>query len=132
MFRTIAWTLRARMVVGVVAAMAVGSAAYGFTAANVVPATTAGDGAGAVSGYTVSLVHYVLTGTNVTGVNFTIKDGSSNPIPNGGTLNATITVSASPVNLVCPAPNGVTTAFVCTVGAQPVANVTSLNVTAAQ
>ncbi len=39
-------------------------AAYAFTAANIVPASKAGDGAGAISGYTVSNVNYNLNGTN--------------------------------------------------------------------
>lgn len=40
------------------------AATYAFTAANVVPATKAGDGAGAITGYTVSTVHYNLNATN--------------------------------------------------------------------
>lgn len=41
------------MVVGIIAA-----GTYAFTAANTVPATKAGDGVGAISGYTVSSVEY--------------------------------------------------------------------------
>ncbi|MEK6754014.1 MAG: hypothetical protein AABZ00_17280 [Chloroflexota bacterium] len=41
-------------------------AAYAFAAANTVPATKAGDGTGAVSGYTITSVVYTLNGTTPT------------------------------------------------------------------
>ncbi len=41
-------------------------AAYAFAAANTVPATKAGDGTGAVSGYTVTSVVYTLNATTPT------------------------------------------------------------------
>jgi hypothetical protein len=62
--------LAALLVAGVL-----GSAAYAFTASNTVPATTAGSGSGAISGYTVSSVAYNLnatTPTNLDSVAFTI------------------------------------------------------------
>jgi hypothetical protein len=40
------------------------SAAYAFTAANTVPATSAGSGSGSISGYTASNVAYTLNATN--------------------------------------------------------------------
>ncbi len=40
------------------------SVGYAFAAANVVPATNAGDGAEVISGYTISAVHYNLNATN--------------------------------------------------------------------
>jgi hypothetical protein len=61
-------------VIGLVLGLSAG--AYGFTAANTVPASHAGDGSGAVSGYTVSAIHYVLSAavpTNVTSVTFTVN-----------------------------------------------------------
>ncbi len=48
---------------------------YAYTAANTVPASKAGDGSGAVSGYTVSVVHYNLNASspqNVDSVTFTL------------------------------------------------------------
>lgn len=51
------------------------SAAYAFTAANTVPGSTAGSGAGAISGYTATAVTYTLNGTtptNIDSVAFTI------------------------------------------------------------
>ncbi|MCQ3936491.1 MAG: hypothetical protein DPW18_05520 [Chloroflexi bacterium] len=43
---------------------AISVAAYAFAASNTVPATKAGDGSGAVSGYTVTNVVYTLNGTD--------------------------------------------------------------------
>ena len=51
-------------------------ATYAFTASNTVPATTAGAGSGAISGYTVSGIGYTLnatTPTNIDAVTFTIS-----------------------------------------------------------
>jgi hypothetical protein len=62
--------LAALVVAGVLA-----SAAYAFTATNTVPASTAGSGSGAISGYTVSAIAYTLNGTtptNLDAVTFTI------------------------------------------------------------
>jgi hypothetical protein len=51
------------------------AAAFAFAAANVVPESGAGDGSGAISGYTVTNVHYNLnatTPTNIDSVQFTL------------------------------------------------------------
>ena len=51
-------------------------AIYAFAAANVVPTSSAGDGSGAISGYTVSAIHYVLNATNpgnIDSVTFTLS-----------------------------------------------------------
>ena len=45
-------------------AVAVMAAAYGFAATNSVPDTRAGDGAGAINGYSVSNVAYTLNSSN--------------------------------------------------------------------
>lgn len=44
--------------------IAISIAAYAFAASNTVPATKAGDGTGAVTGYTVTSVVYVLNATD--------------------------------------------------------------------
>lgn len=44
--------------------VALAAAAYAFAASNTVPATKAGDGSGAVSGYTVMGVVYTLNGSD--------------------------------------------------------------------
>jgi hypothetical protein len=43
------------------------------TASNTVPAVTAGSGAGAVSGYTISAVSYSIVGNTVAGVSFSLS-----------------------------------------------------------
>jgi hypothetical protein len=45
-------------------AVAVMAAAYGFAATNSVPDTRAGDGSGAINGYTVSNIVYTLNASN--------------------------------------------------------------------
>lgn len=52
--------LRPRNIVGGALALVIASSAYGFAAANTVPGSKAGDGVGAISGYTASSVVYVL------------------------------------------------------------------------
>lgn len=47
-------------------AAAVGIGGLAFTASNTVPGTKAGDGSGAVSGYTISGVHYALQSADPT------------------------------------------------------------------
>jgi len=62
---------------------------YAFAAANTVPASSAGDGAGAISGYTVTTIHYVLNATNpgnIDSVTFTL---SAAPAA-GGTVKITL------------------------------------------
>jgi hypothetical protein len=59
-------------VVAVIVAMAV----YAMAAANTVPASTAGEGSGAISGYTVTAVAYNLNATtpsNIDSVTFTLS-----------------------------------------------------------
>lgn len=51
-------------------------AIYAFAAANTVPASSAGDGSGAISGYTISAIHYTLNATNpgnIDSVTFTLS-----------------------------------------------------------
>jgi len=69
---------RKKMVIGfaVIAVLVIAGSAYAFTASNTVPATTAGAGAGSVSGFTVTNLHYALnatTPTNVDSLTFTIS-----------------------------------------------------------
>ncbi|MCG2784292.1 MAG: hypothetical protein L6461_04225 [Anaerolineae bacterium] len=72
------------------AVMVLTMAIYGFAAANTVPASQAGDGNGAVSGYTVSAIHYVLNTTtpaNVSQLTFTVAPA----VPAGGSVYITLT-----------------------------------------
>ena len=62
--------LGALLVVGLL-----GTATYALTAANTVPGARAGDGSGAISGYTVSNVQYAVNSTNpqnIDSVSFTL------------------------------------------------------------
>jgi len=75
------WITALALVIGLV----VGT--YAFTAANTVPATKAGDGSGAITGYTVTNVHYTLSGadfTNIDTVSFTVDSAP----PSGSTMKA--------------------------------------------
>lgn len=58
-----------------IVAFAFASVATAYAAANTVPASKAGDGSGAISGYTVSAIHYVLnsTPTTIDSVTFTLN-----------------------------------------------------------
>lgn len=65
-----------RLVLAALAAAVLGFAAYAFTASNTVPATSAGSGAGTISGYTASSVSYGLNSTNpanIDQVSFTLN-----------------------------------------------------------
>jgi hypothetical protein len=67
---------------------------YAFTAANTVPPTKAGDGSGAITGYTVSNVHYTLSGTdfsNIDTVAFTVDTAP----PSGSTMKAQLVSGGS-------------------------------------
>jgi hypothetical protein len=67
---------RSRLLVTIVAAAAVAGGAYAFTAANTVPASKAGAGSGAVSGYTITNLHYNLNAAapgNIDSLTFTIS-----------------------------------------------------------
>lgn len=74
------------------AVMVLTMAIYGFAAANTVPASQAGDGNNAVSGYTVSAIHYELNATppaNVDELTFTVAPA----VPAGGSVYITLTGS---------------------------------------
>jgi hypothetical protein len=71
---------------------AIAGGAYAFTAANTVPASTAGAGSGAVTGYTVSGLHYALNATTSASIDslaFTV----SPVIPSTGTGKVTVQVA---------------------------------------
>jgi hypothetical protein len=56
--------LRPRTMVAVLLVLILSLAVYGFAAANVVPPSSAGDGSGAITGYTISNIHYALNASN--------------------------------------------------------------------
>lgn len=76
--------IRFRLVGLIVLALVLGAATYGFAASNSVPESGAGDGDGAVSGYTITNIDYTLQGSDPTylaGVSFDIAptSGASTP-----------------------------------------------------
>jgi hypothetical protein len=92
-----------KIVAAVVVALAIGGGAYAFTASNTVPASNAGAGSGAVSGYTVTNLHYALDATtpaNIDSLTFTI----SPTVPNTGSGKVVISAALStggPTNYTC-------------------------------
>jgi len=92
-------------------ALAIGGGAYAFTASNTVPATTVGAGAGIVSGYTVTNLHYTLDATtpgNIDSLTFTITPA----VPSTGTGKVVIAAALStggPTNYTCTTDTGGTT-----------------------
>ena len=56
--------LRPRTLLAVMLVLILSVAVYGFAAANNVPASSAGDGSGSISGYDISNIHYGLSGAN--------------------------------------------------------------------
>jgi len=98
-------------------------AAYAFTASNTVPASKAGDGNGAISGYSVSSVVYTLDPADVTKIQkvaFTLDAAATS-------AQASVT-GAAPFQS-CAIAGG--TAVTCTFGTEPtVLSATSLRVIA--
>lgn len=94
----------ARFLVGLVASLAIAGGAYAFTASNTVPTSNVGAGSGAVSGYTVTNLHYGLNATtpsNIDSLTFTVSPS----IPSTG--SGKVSVSAA---LTTGGPN----AYTCT------------------
>lgn len=89
-------------------------ATYAFTAANTVPASTAGEGTGAISGYTISGIDYTLNGanpSNIDAVGFTLAPAP----PATGTVAIKINAVGYSCTFAGAAANCVTTAPQATV-----------------
>jgi hypothetical protein len=74
---------RLRVMIALMLAIAVGCGVYAYAAANTVPASTAGAGSGAISGYTVSNIAYTMnpvTPTNLDQVAFTILPSAASTV----------------------------------------------------
>jgi hypothetical protein len=83
-------------------ALIIAVAVYAFTASNTVPATAAGSGSAAISGYTVSSVDYTLnsgTPTNIDEVSFTLSPTAADTVQvqlaSGGAFYECINTSGS-------------------------------------
>ena len=107
--------LHLKVLVTAAAVLAVAGGAYAFTAANTVPATTAGAGSGTVSGYTVTNLHYNLNATtpvNIDSLTFAvapvIPSTSSGKVivqavlSTGGPNNYACTTNTAGDTVTCP------------------------------
>ena len=79
--RVFSWPSRL-VVIGVLALSLMGFS-YAFAAATVVPGTTVGEGAGTISGYTITNVVFTLNGTNPSNIDQVDFDAA--PDPTGST-----------------------------------------------
>lgn len=106
---------KARLASAIVLPAVLATGVYAFTAASTVPATKAGDGNGAITGYTVTNVHYVLNGADPTKIDSVTFDVNVAPVA-GSTIKIKL-VAAGAVWYTC---TNVTTAVTCdtTVGTQ--------------
>ena len=107
----------------VVVALILATSAYAFAAANTVPGTVAGEGAGAVSGYTVSAIAYTLgaTPSNIASVAFTLSGPAT-------AVQASLTGSSGPFYTCTGGPTNWTCAT--TAPQATVTNATSLDIIA--
>jgi len=80
---------RLRLLAGIASALAVGATSYAYTASNTVPASTAGSGQGAVSGYTISNLHYALNATSPANID-SLTFGVSPVIPSASNGKAAV------------------------------------------
>lgn len=124
-----------KIVVACGAAAVIAGGAYAFTAANTVPNSTAGAGAGTVSGYVVTGLHYALnatTPTNIDSLTFTV----SPVIPSTSTGKVIIQAALStggPTNYTCTTDTtGATVTCATTTPQLTAALLTGVTVVAAQ
>ena len=85
---------RVRVAAGCAAAAAIMATGFAFTGANTVPASRAGDGAGAVTGYDLASVHYELAPANPAAVNAVTFSLDAAPIA-GSTVRAKLGTASS-------------------------------------
>lgn len=114
MNRNIVISPRRVIMLGILGLVAVST--IGFAAANTVDSSNAGDGQAAISGYTVTNVHYTLdatTPTNVNSVSFTLSPalptgGATRLSLNGGTTWLAAGACTGTTNVTCSATVAVT------------------------
>ena len=123
------------IVVAVVVAAVIGGGAYAFTASNTVPSTTAGSGAGTVSGYTVTNLHYNLNATspaNIDSLTFTISPVVPSTSTGKVVIQAALTVGG-PTSYTCTTDTTGATVTCATTSPQlTAATLTGVTVVAAQ
>jgi hypothetical protein len=123
------------IVLGVVIAFGVAGGAYAFTASNTVPSTVAGAGAGAVSGFTVTNLHYTLSPTapqDIVSLTFTISPAVPST-SSGKVVIAAALSTGGPTNYTCTTDTAGTVATCATTSPQlTAALLTGVTVIAAQ
>ncbi len=98
---------RARLAGAVIVAAVLAVGAYAFTATNTVPGTSAGEGSGTISGYTVSNVQYQLnatTPTNIDSLTFTLSATAATAkakVVSGSTTYTSCTIAVDGVSVTC-------------------------------
>ena len=97
--------------------------AYAFTTSNTVPASKAGSGSAAISGYTVSNVQYTNSGGTISAVQFNLDDAAS---------AVSVRLSAGGSWHDCGASSGVDNLVSCTGLNESAASADQLSVTAVQ
>ena len=88
------WSSIGRLSTVLVLSGAIVAGTYAFTAANTVPASKAGDGSGAVTGYTVSTIHYNLNATTPSNVDSVTFNLDSAPVA-GSTISVQLAAAGS-------------------------------------
>lgn len=83
-----------RLAFAMLALLILASAVYGFAAANTVNPSKAGDGAGAVSGYVLSNIHYNLNATNPRNIDSVTFNLDSTPVA-GSTITIKLVAAGS-------------------------------------
>jgi hypothetical protein len=97
---------RARTLGALVVAVALATGVYAFTATNTVPASSAGSGSGAISGYTVSGIAYTLNATtpsDIDSMTFTLNANATTvkaKVVSGSTTYTDCSIAGG-VNVTC-------------------------------
>ena len=107
----------------IILAALVSVGAYAFTTSNTVPATKAGSGSAAISGYTVSNVQYTNSGGTISAVQFNLDDGA-------GAVSVQLSASGSWHD--CGASSGVDNLVSCSGLSESAAGADQLSVVAHQ
>jgi hypothetical protein len=113
-----------KLFVVVLVVLVLATSAYAFAAANTVPASRAGEGSGAISGYTVSNIVYTFdtaNPSNLTQVAFDLDAAA-----------ATVKVSLTAAGTLQACTNPSTTHWTCTLAGVTVTSASSLRVVASQ
>lgn len=124
--------LKPKVITIILAIAILGAAAYGFAAANIVPETGAGEGSGAISGYTITNINYTLLASDPTKIESVSMDIAATAGA-GVASDVRISVDAGTTWISCTGP--VTNTWTCSfgVGSEPlVSAMSNLQVVAAE